>query len=115
MQLDVREALFQRRPFSLGLLHAVLAEHALAGRDDGKDVLGLEGLGDGDERHGRGLALGVVRRHGDLRFHFRQALLNSHGFYSRFARPSIRHSGVHAEHGSAMTCRTPPKRMRAAG
>jgi hypothetical protein len=37
------------RPFRLGLLHAVLAEHALAGGDHRLDRLGAEGLGDRDQ------------------------------------------------------------------
>ena len=41
----------QRRPFGLGLLHAVLAEHALAGRDHRLDRLGPERLGDRDQGH----------------------------------------------------------------
>ena len=34
----------ERRPFRLGLLHAVLAEHALAGGDDRHDRISGEGL-----------------------------------------------------------------------
>ena len=51
----------QRRPFGLGLLHAVLAEQAMAGFEHGQDVLGVEGLGDGDEVDGRRIAPGRLR------------------------------------------------------
>jgi hypothetical protein len=65
MQLDVREALAQRGPFALGLLHAVLAEGALASLDDGEDVLGAEGLAHRDEVDVTRIAAGVARRRFD--------------------------------------------------
>ena len=40
----------------LGLLHAVLAEHALAGRDHRLDRVGVERLRYGDQRHFRRVA-----------------------------------------------------------
>jgi hypothetical protein len=49
MQLDIREALLQRRPF-VGFLHAVLAEHALARFDHRKNILDPERLADGHQR-----------------------------------------------------------------
>ena len=65
VQLDVGIALAQRRPLGLGLLHAVLAEQAMAGVEDGLDMLGAERLGDGDELDGGRVALGAVRGGGD--------------------------------------------------
>ena len=62
MQLDAGMALAQRRPFGLGLLHAVLAEQAMAGVEDGLDVLGAKRLGDGDKMDGGRIALGRARR-----------------------------------------------------
>ena len=44
MQLDVGKACLQRRPFALRLLHAVLAEDALAGLEDRPDVVGSKVL-----------------------------------------------------------------------
>jgi len=38
-----------RRPFGQRFLHAVLAEIALAGREQGLDLLGGASLGDGDQ------------------------------------------------------------------
>ncbi len=65
VQLDVGIARAQRRPLGLGLLHAVLAEQAMAGVEDGLDVLGAERLGDGDELDGGRIALGGLRCGGD--------------------------------------------------
>jgi hypothetical protein len=42
MQLDIRVEVLQRRPFGLGLLHPVLAEHPLTSRDHGFNGLAPE-------------------------------------------------------------------------
>ena len=64
----------QRRPFRLRLLHAVLAEHALAGRNHRLDRLRPEGLRDRDQRHRRRLARGVAAGRHDLGLHPREGL-----------------------------------------
>ncbi len=51
MEFDIRETLFQGRPFALGLLHAVFAEDAVTGVEHREDRGGIVGLGDGHERH----------------------------------------------------------------
>src|SRR5262249_11803506 len=66
VQLDAGMPRHQVRPFRLGLLHAVLAEHALAGRNDGLDGLRAEGLGDGDQGDRRGIASCLPARRLDL-------------------------------------------------
>ena len=58
VQLDAGVALAQRRPLGLRLLHAVLAEPAVAGIEHRRDVLGAEGLGDGDQMNRGRIALG---------------------------------------------------------
>ena len=56
MQLDALVLLAQRLPAALRLLHAVLAEEAVARVEHGAHArLGLE-LGDGDQAHGARLA-----------------------------------------------------------
>ena len=54
-----------RRPFLLRLLHAILAEHALAGGDQAEDRDGGLGLGDGDQGHLVRLAARQQRRLAD--------------------------------------------------
>ena len=51
VQLDTGEALLERRPFGLGLLHAVLAEYAMTRGDHRLDRVGRERLGHRDQRH----------------------------------------------------------------
>ena len=63
----------ERRPFRLRLLHAVLAEDPLPGRDDGPDRRRLEGLGYGDQAHRTRRPPGGPLRRSDLRADFRQA------------------------------------------
>ena len=70
----------QRRPFGLGLLHAVLAEDALAGGDHRLDRLGAEGFRYRDQRHRRRIAPGIAAGARDLRAH----LLKSIGLLSCF-------------------------------
>jgi hypothetical protein len=60
MQFDVSEIGLQPRPFGLGLLNAVLAEDALAGLENGANVVGIEGFRDRDERHRCGIATGLT-------------------------------------------------------
>ena len=61
VQLDAGIALLQRRPFALRLLHAVLAEPAVAGVENRHNALRPEGLGDGDQIDGSRVAAGRVR------------------------------------------------------
>ena len=75
----------QRRPFRLRLLHAVLAEHALARRDHRLDRVRRKCLRHRDQRHRRRIALRLGACRGDLVAHAREA---SGGFISA----SIRHS-----------------------
>src|SRR5450631_793155 len=56
----------KRRPFGLRLLHAVLAEHALAGGDHRLDLLGLMSLRHRDQRHLRRIAPGILAGTCDL-------------------------------------------------
>ena len=65
MQVDAGEALAQRRPLALRLLHAVLAEGALAGLQRRQDVLGGKRLAHADERHALGGAPAVAGGTGD--------------------------------------------------
>ena len=51
MERDAGMPLPQRRPFGLGLLHPVLAEHPLPGGDHRLDGVGAEGLGHRDQGH----------------------------------------------------------------
>ena len=51
VEFDIRETLFQGRPFAFGLLHAVFAEDAVTGVEHWEDRRGIVGLGDGHERH----------------------------------------------------------------
>ncbi len=74
VQLDVGVALAQGRPLGLGLLHAVLAEQAVAGVEHRRDVLGPERLGDGDQIDRRRLAPGRARSRGDARRDARKPL-----------------------------------------
>src|SRR5690606_3287787 len=66
MEFQIGEVLAQRRPFRLRLLHPVLAEDALSRLDDGADVVGPKGLGDGDERDRAGSAAGLFLGTGDV-------------------------------------------------
>jgi len=68
MQFDLGKFGFQRRPFGLRLLHAVLAEAALAGLQNGNDRRGFERLGDRDQFHVGGIALCPARDNGEPRF-----------------------------------------------
>ena len=90
----------ERRPLGLRLLHAVLAEHALAGGDHRLDRLGAEGLRDRHQRHRGRIAPGLGAGARDLGADLRQR---------RFAdlRGSARH-GV--GNGS---CRALPRQQRA--
>src|SRR5580704_9013765 len=76
----------ERRPFGLGLLDAILAEHALAGGDDRLDRLGAEGFGDRDQRDRRGVAPGIAASRRDLLAHRGNALRSIHGFHLVNAR-----------------------------
>ncbi len=51
VQCEPLIALPQRRPFAGGFLYAILAEHPLAGIDDGRDHRGLEGFRDRHKGH----------------------------------------------------------------
>src|SRR5262249_8889531 len=50
-KLDAAMALLERRPVRLRLLHAILAEHVVAGGDHGLDRICAERLGNRDQRH----------------------------------------------------------------
>src|SRR5947199_285156 len=56
MQCDALMSRHQPRPFRLGFLHAVFAEHALPGRDHRLNRIGLEGFRHRDQRHRCALA-----------------------------------------------------------
>ena len=71
----------KRRPFGLGLLDAILAEHALAGGDHRLDRLGAEGFGDCDQRDRRGVAPGIAAGCRDLLAHGGNAFRSIHGFH----------------------------------
>ena len=57
---------FSAGHLALRFLHAVFAEHALAGRDHLLDRLGAEGLRHRDQRHAGGIALGLAAGGRDL-------------------------------------------------
>ena len=65
VQAEVRERVAERRPALLGLLHAVLAEDALAGVEHGPHALGRLHLGDRDQRDRAGRAAGAGGGGGD--------------------------------------------------
>src|ERR1700724_978060 len=71
----------ERRPFGLGLLDAIFAEHALAGGDDRLDRLGADGFGDRDQRDRRRVAPGITAGCRDLLAHRRNTLRSIHGFH----------------------------------
>src|SRR5271154_102635 len=71
----------QWRPFGLGLLDAILAEHALPGSDDRLDRLGAKGFRDRDQRDGRGIAPGIAAGRRDLLAHAGDAFRSIHGFH----------------------------------
>ena len=56
----------QLRPLALGLLHAVLAEHAMAGLQHRQDFRGTEGLGDGNQLNRGRIAPGRLGRRSDF-------------------------------------------------
>src|SRR5262249_38150685 len=66
VKLDATMALFERRPFRLRLLHAILAEHALAGGDHRLDRIRAERLRNRDERHRAGIAASLAASARDL-------------------------------------------------
>ncbi len=66
MQLDVGKFCLQRGPFALRLLHAVLAEDALAGFDHRADDVGIECLGDGDKGNAACRTIGLALGGGDF-------------------------------------------------
>jgi hypothetical protein len=57
-ELEVRFLSEKRRPFGEGLLHAALAEVALAGRDQRLNLLNAAALGDRNQRDVGRIALG---------------------------------------------------------
>ncbi len=69
MQLDIGKFGLQSGPFALRFLHAVFAEHALPGLDDRPDLVGIEGLRHGDQRHRAGRPFRFALRRGDLAAH----------------------------------------------
>ena len=60
VQRHAGEGIAERRPALLGLLHAVLAEHPLAGVEHGAHPVGRLNLGDGDEGDRAGRAAGAA-------------------------------------------------------
>ena len=66
MKLDAGMPLFQRRPFGMRLLHAVLAEHALTYRDRLLDDGSGDGLGHRDKLDALRLAPRGFGGEGDL-------------------------------------------------
>jgi len=71
----------QRRPFGLGLLDAVLPEHALTGGDDRLDRIGTESFRYRYQRHGRRIAAGVAAGPRDVLAHRNNAAWSIHGFH----------------------------------
>ena len=71
----------QRRPFGLGLLHPVFAEHALSGGDDRLDRFGAEGLRHRDQRDGCGIAPGIAAGARDFLAYRRKSVFPVHGFH----------------------------------
>src|SRR5271170_2784261 len=69
------------RPFGFGLLHAVLAEHALPGGDHGLDRVGAESLRDSYQRNRRRIAPGVAAGPRDVLAYRRQSALPVHAFH----------------------------------
>ncbi len=65
----------ERRPFGLGLLHAVFAEDALAGGDDRLDRFGAERLRHRHQRDCRRIASGVAAGARDFLAHRRNGVL----------------------------------------
>ena len=66
VQVEVGILGLQRREFLFRLLHAVLAEDALAGLQQLAHPIGAMGLGDGDQGDGRRIAPGGARRGGNV-------------------------------------------------
>ena len=66
VQFEVGIACLQGRKFLLRLLHAVLAEHALACVQELAHPVGAMGLGDGDQGDGRRIAPGGAGRGGNV-------------------------------------------------
>src|ERR1700722_17123364 len=71
----------ERRPFGLGLLDAILAEHALPCGDHRLDRLGAEHLRDRDQRDRRRVAPGIAAGRRDLLAHAGDAFRSIHGFH----------------------------------
>ena len=65
VQADVGMRVAQRGPFGGGFLHPAFAEIALAGGDQRLDLLGVAGLGDGDQRDLGGIAAGELGGRGN--------------------------------------------------
>lgn len=84
VKFEIIESFPPCRPMGLGLLHAVLAEHPLAGRQRGSDAFIGLGLADGHQRDVAGIARGTCGRRGDARANLPQTLCNI-GFSSSFA------------------------------
>src|SRR5947209_4825789 len=70
MQLEARIAGYELRPFGLGFLHAILAEHPLTRFDHRLDRIGRKRLADGDERHRGRIARSLSAGGLDLMPHF---------------------------------------------
>jgi hypothetical protein len=80
VQFDAAMTRDQRRPFGLGLLHTVLAEHALAGGDDRLDHFGAEPLRYRNERYSSRIAASVAAGTPDLGAHRSKPIRSAHGF-----------------------------------
>jgi hypothetical protein len=74
MQRNSGTGRHQRRPFRLGFLHAVFAEHALAGIDDRRNGCGVERFRHCDQRHRRALAARFLARTRDVLLHLGQTV-----------------------------------------
>src|SRR6185312_10911187 len=81
VQRDAVMARQQRRPFGLGLLHAVLAEHALARFDHRRDRLGVERFRNGNQGHAGRIAAGLAAGGVDVAAHGGEAGGPIHGFH----------------------------------
>ena len=74
MQRNSGTGRHQRRPFRLGFLHAIFAEHALPGIDNRRNGRGVERFRHRDQRHRRALAARFLARARDVLLHLGQTV-----------------------------------------
>ncbi len=79
MKLDLGMGGLERREFALGFLHAVLAEHRLAGGDGPADRIRIMRLRHGDKTHAAGGTARRARRGADPGFGLGEIVGDAHG------------------------------------